>query len=295
MPMNAKYGISAINWANEGDRTLGDHYEGEEILSQMASLGFQGTEHSRKFPSDVDSLRRLLDRYGMVLTSQWRSVFFHERGKHEQELAAFKQHADFLKAMGCRFVVTCESSNVTKRDGSPAEVIPLSEEQWTNVVDGLHEAGRYCRDLGMTLVYHFHGDTVVEGPREIERLMASTDPALVSLLYDTGHAYFGNSDPLELLQKFANRIPYIHLKDVRPEVLVWMREQKASFSDAVRKGVFTVPGDGCIDFKPIFAELDRSGYDGWIIIEAEQDPLVADPLLYGEKCKRYLQSLGAPL
>jgi inosose dehydratase len=147
----------------------------------------------------------------------------------------------------------------------------------------------------MKLVYHFHGETVVESGEEIARLMEVTDPELVHLLYDTGHAYYGGSDPLHILRSYYDRIPYIHLKDVRQEVLDWKRQTGVRFREAVRRGIFTVPGDGCIDFLPIFQELSSRGYEGWIIIEAEQNPAAADPVLYARKAKNYLELLEARL
>jgi inosose dehydratase len=291
--LKVKLGISAINWVNEDVLEMGDHYTAEQVLADMSGLGFAGTEFCRKFPRDTKELKGLLAGYGMELTSQWKSVHFSDRSRHEEELAAFKEHADFLKAMGCRYVVTCETGNAFEDvSGQKVRVEPLTDEQWTNIVDGLHKAGQYCKDNGMKLVYHYHGETVVETGEQIERLMASTDPELVHMLYDTGHAYFGGSDPLHILQTYYSRIPYIHLKDIRKDVLEHMRREEIRFRDAVRQGVFTVPGDGCIEFEPIFAELKARGYEGWIIVEAEQDPLVADPVVYARKAMDTLQSLS---
>ena len=291
--MSIRFGISAINWVNEDVLRLGDHYTAEQVLSQMSELGFKGTEFCRKFPRDVDELKRLLKRFNMVLTSQWKSVRFSDPSRRDEEMKSFKAHADFLKAMGCGHVVTCETGNAFENaEANTVTVEPLTDEQWKHLTEGLHEAGAYCRDLGMKLVYHYHGETVVERPEEIDRLMESTDPALVHLLYDTGHAYFGGSDPLKLLQKYYDRIAYIHLKDVRPDVLAWMRNTGARLREAVIRGVFTVPGDGCIDFAPIFGELKARGYSGWIIIEAEQDPEVADPVEYAKKTKAYIRDVS---
>lgn len=284
--MNVKLGISAINWVNEDILEMGDHYTAEQVLTDMSALGYEGTEFCRKFPRDVRELQQLLRSKGMVLTSQWKSVAFSDRSRHAEELQAFRDHADFLHAMGCGFVVTCETGNAFEDlTRNTVRVDPLNHEQWQAMVDGLHEAGGYCRSLGMKLVYHYHGETVVEGREEIRRLMDTTDPELVYMLYDTGHAFFGGSDPLELLRTYAARIPYIHLKDIRQDVLDWKRTNGIRFRDAVRRGVFTVPGDGCIDFAPIFQELKAIGYTGWMIVEAEQDPAIADPVAYARLAK----------
>lgn len=292
--MKYKMGISAINWVNEDVLTIGDHYTCDEVLSDMNKLGFIGTEGCRKFPRAAEELANKLGAYGLQLTSQWKSVMFSDPAIREQEMKAFCEHADFLKALGCKHVVTCETtygfsdSDLSRRRTQ----LTLSDEEWAHMVEGLHAAGKYCHDNGMKLVYHFHAETVIEGPAHIDRLLAETDPKLVSLLYDTGHAYYGGSNPLELLEKHYDRIAYIHLKDVRQAVLDWKRENGIGFTEAVVEGLFTVPGDGCIDFRPIFEQLEARGYNGWIILEAEQNSDIADPVQYALKAKQYLASIG---
>lgn len=142
----------------------------------------------------------------------------------------------------------------------------------------------------MKLVYHYHAGTVVETADEIDRIMALTDPALVHLLYDTGHALYGGYDPLELLENHGDRIQYVHLKDVRRDVLEHVRQQNIDFRSAVKKGMFTVPGDGCIDFAPIIEKLMENNYTGWLIVEAEQDPAAAHPYTYAQRAKDYLEA-----
>jgi len=294
--MSVKYGISAINWVNEDIKEYGYHYTADQVLEEISSLGYEGTEFSRTFPRDTVALKKLMGAYGMELTSQWKSVRFADPSLRTEEMAAFRAHADFLKAMGCRYVVTCEAGNTVEHPADDTvEVIPLSDAQWQHLVDGLHEAGRYCQENGMQLVYHFHGETVVESREEIARLMASTDPELVHMLYDSGHAYYGGSDPLQLLNDYYDRIRYIHLKDVRDDVLQRKRHSGVRFRTAVREGIFTVPGDGCIDFRPIMEQLSHRGYEGWIIVEAEQNPDDAAPMEYARQAKAYLEQLAADL
>jgi inosose dehydratase len=289
--MSIQFGISAINWVNEDVLTIGDHYTCDQVLTDMSNLNFKGTEGCRKFPKDANELKQKLADKGMVLTSQWKSTLFSDPSRREEEMKAYKEHVDFLRAMGCTYVVTCEVANSfgdPRGMKDPSQITPLTDMEWSHLIEGLHEAGRYCRANGMHLVYHFHADTVIQTHDEIHRLVESTDPELVNLLYDTGHAYYGGSDPLEILQQYYDRILYIHVKDVRQEVLDWKRNNRAKFTDAVIKGLFTVPGDGCIDFEPIFHELTKRKYEGWIILEAEQDPTVADPVEYAEKAKAYI-------
>lgn len=292
-----QFGISAINWVNEDVLEVGDHYTAEQVLSDMQQLGFTGTENCRKFPKETNELKQTLRSYGIQLTSQWKSVLFTDPSVREQEIKAFQTHALFLEEMGCKHVVVCEISNSFQdyRKETTVQVEPLTEEEWAHLAEGLNEAGAYCKQKGMELVYHYHAGTVIEGPQEIKKLLALTDPLLVNLLYDTGHAYYGGSDPLELLQTYFDRIKYMHIKSVRQDVLDWKRQNHISFTEAVTKGLFTVPGDGCIDFKPILREVLNHGYTGWIILEAEQDPMIADPVVYAQKAKSYLSSTIASL
>ncbi len=293
------FGISPINWVNEDDQSIGDHYTFEHLLDDFSSLGFSGTEMCRKFPREPEELKRRLEEKGLVLTSQWKGVIFSDPALRESELAAYREHVRFLHRMGAKHVVTCEIGGSPHADPRRApggtQVERLSEEQWRHVAEGLEQAGRICQEYGMKLVYHYHASTVVESGEEIDRLLSMTDPGLVHLLYDTGHAYYGGSDPLVLLKKHVRRIAYIHLKDVRGEVLKRVREERIPFVESVKQGVFTVPGDGSIDFAPIFQELYRRGYEGWMIIEAEQDPLVAEPYAYAEKAIAYIRELAAAL
>ncbi|QJD87265.1 myo-inosose-2 dehydratase [Cohnella herbarum] len=290
-----KLGISPINWVNEDVLELGDHYTCEQLLHDFEKLGFKGTENCRKFPKDPQVLKATLAAKGIQLTSEWKGVLFSDPDYREQEMDAYRRHAEFLSEMGCKHIVTCELGGSIigdpRRAQGETEVIPLTDRQWGHMVEGLNRAGEICKERGMKLVYHYHIGTVVEKPEEIDRLMRSSDPELVYLLFDTGHAVYGGADPLALLSEYAGRIPYVHLKDVRGSVLERVKRSYIPFQQSVIEGVFTVPGDGAIDFKPIIGKLQEIGYDGWMIIEAEQDPSVAEPNQYAEKCLRYLSSI----
>jgi inosose dehydratase len=296
---NLKLGISPINWVNEDVLTLGDHYTFEDLLSDFSSLGFRATENCRKFPKDPIVLKAALANRGIQLTSQWKGVLLSDPTRRDAELESYRQHVYFLKQMGSKHVVTCELGGSIigdpRRSGIENNVIPLTEAEWNHMVEGLHQAGEICRENGMKLVYHYHIGTVVEKPAEIDRLMATTDPELVHMLYDTGHAYYGGYDPLELLQKYGDRIAYVHLKDVRQSVLDRVRESEIPFQASIIHGIFTVPGDGCIDFGPIFRLLHDREYDGWMIIEAEQDPSIANPYEYAKLSKQYIDGLIAEM
>lgn len=290
-----KLGISPINWVNEDVLELGDHYTFEELLRDFTNLGFKGTENSRKFPKETSVLKRELAEKGIQLASQWKGVLFSDPRYRDSELVSYRQHVEFLKEMGSRHVVTCELGGSIigdpRRTRGVQEVIPLTDEEWEHMVEGLHQAGEICRENGMKLVYHYHIGTVVERPNEIQRLMETTNPALVHLLLDTGHSFYGGADPLQLYRQFSSRVAYVHLKDVRSDMLEKVRNESIPFQQAVIQGVFTVPGDGCIDFLPIFQSFAEYGYDDWMILEAEQDPGKANPYEYALKSKNYIDKI----
>ncbi|MDB4868568.1 MAG: myo-inosose-2 dehydratase [Cohnella sp.] len=286
-----RLGISAINWVNEDMHELGDHYTFEDLMRDFTALGFEGTEMCRKFPQTAPEIKAVLASHGLALASWWRGVRFADPSFRQEELEAYRRHVEFLQTAGSRHVVTCEVLGAPHADPSVSSRVILSDDQWKHLAEGLHQAGEICRAAGMQLVYHYHAGTVVEGPEEIARLMRITDPSLVHLLLDTGHALYGGGDPVRYAEMYAGRIAYVHLKDVRKEVLEQAQRENWSFLERVRKGVFTVPGDGCVDFAAVLGALDRSGYEGWMILEAEQDPSVAEPKAYAARGKEHLLRL----
>ncbi|MEW5323517.1 myo-inosose-2 dehydratase [Geobacillus thermoleovorans] len=290
-----RIGIAPISWVNDDIPGLGDHYTQDQVLLEMAELGYVATEMGRLFSQDPPSLRAKLNQYGIELASKFIGVLFSDRSWLEEELKTFRSWAEYLHDMGCKYAIVCEMGGSMHWDPrrAPEEktIQRLTDSEWESLVDGLHRAAHICQKLGMELVYHFHAGTVVETAEEIDRLMELTDPNLVHLLYDTGHALYGGYDPAELLHRYTDRIKYVHLKDVRRDVLEQVRREQLDFRTAVLRGMFTVPGDGCIDFVPIFAKLIEINYDGWIIVEAEQDPAVAHPYTYAKMAKEYIDRL----
>ncbi|AZN42775.1 myo-inosose-2 dehydratase [Paenibacillus albus] len=290
-----RLGIHPINWVGEDVKEHGDATTFEQIVDEIQKLGLTGTEMGRKFPTDQEVLKQELASRGISLTSQWKSVLFSDPSYHEAELEAYRAHAKFLKEMGSTVISTCEAGGSLHFDlrQSPSEVQRLNEEQWEALAKGLNAAGAIAKEYGLKLTYHHHGGTVVERPEEIDKLMELTDPNLVYLLFDTGHAYYGGADPLSVLQKHYDRVAYVHLKDIRPEVLAEARDEKSDFITCIRKGVFTVPGDGCIDFAPIINELVSRNYEGWALLEGEQDPHLHPAYDYAARALQYLDSLIA--
>ncbi|WNR43129.1 myo-inosose-2 dehydratase [Paenibacillus roseipurpureus] len=290
-----KLGIHPINWVGEDVREHGAETTFEQIVDDIQALGLKGTEMGRKFPADVDVLKKELSDRGISLVSQWKSVLFSDPAYRDEELAAYRMHVEFLKAMGSTVISTAEVGGSLhfdpRRTPNEKEVLRLDEAGWQSLAEGLNRAGAIAQEYGLKLSYHHHGGTVVESPEEIDKLMELTDPSLVYLLFDTGHAYYGGADPLSVLRKHYDRIAYIHLKDIRQAVLDEARAEQVDFVTCIRKGVFTVPGDGCLDFAPIFNELLTRGYQGWAMLEGEQDPAAHNPYDYAKQALTYIQSL----
>ncbi|WP_339236118.1 myo-inosose-2 dehydratase [Oceanobacillus sp. FSL W7-1281] len=287
-------GIHPINWVGEDVLEHGDFYTYEQVMSEISALGFKGTEVSRKFPAAKQELKQALQQHGLQLTTQWKSVLFSDPKRHKEELKAYREHAAFLKEFGCKVISTAEIGGSIlnqdpRRGQDETDVKRLDEEGWKYFVEGLHQAGQIAKDNDMDLVYHHHAGTVVEQPEEIAKLMEMTDENLVSLLYDTGHGYYGGNDPLQLLEKYFHRVKYVHLKDVRQEVLNQARAEKFPIRKCIRSGMFTVPGDGVLDFEPIFELLIKNNYSGWALIEGEQDPIDHNPYEYAKKSKQFIQ------
>lgn len=291
-----KLGIHPINWVGEDVIEHGDFYTYDQVMEEVSLLGFKGTEISRKFPKDPDELAQALKKYNLQLTTQWKSVFFSDKTRHKDELEAYRKHIEFLKLFNCKVVSTAEiGGSMLNQDPRRKEdetyVERLDDDGWNYLVEGLNKAGEIAQEYGMDLVYHHHAGTVVEQPEEIDKLMEMTDPELVSLLYDTGHGYYGNNDPVELLKKYYDRVKYIHLKDVRQEVLDRARQEKLPIRECIRSGMFTVPGAGCLDFKPIFELLIEKKYDRWALIEGEQDPKQYNPYNFAKDSLQYLTQI----
>jgi len=292
-----RLGAHPINWVGEDAKEHGADTPYEQILDEIEQLGLTGTEMGRKYPTDIGILKRELSMRGIKLVSQWKSVLFSDPVYRASELEAYRAHVAFLKEMGSTVISTCEVGGSLhfdpRRTPNEKEVIRLDDYGWMHLAEGLNAAGAIAAEHGLKLTYHHHGGTVVERPEEIDRLMEMTDPSLVYLLYDTGHAFYGGADPLALLRKHYNRIAYVHLKDVRIRVLEEAKAKGADFVTAIRKGVFTLPGTGDLDFAPIVEELISRGYSGWALLEGEQDPAAAPAYEYGKRAIEYLESITA--
>ncbi|MCR5175369.1 MAG: myo-inosose-2 dehydratase [Anaerovibrio sp.] len=288
---NIKLGIAPIAWTNDDMPDLGAENTFEQCVSEMALAGFTGCEVGNKYPKDPEVLKKALGLRGMQIASAWFSSFLLTQS-YEQVEKDFIAHCEFLKAMGARFCNVAEQGNSVQGQintpvfaGKPVN----TEEQWKLLTEGLNKLGAVAKKIGLTMTYHHHMGTGVQTSAEIDRLMRDTDPELVFLLYDTGHLVCSGENYLDILKEYLPRIRHIHLKDIRMSVRNKVKDENMSFLDGVRAGMFTVPGDGDIDFEPIFDIINKSDYDGWFIVEAEQDPAKANPLEYAIKARKYIR------
>jgi inosose dehydratase len=279
-------------WSNDDLPSLGGNTPYEQCLDEMALAGYEGTEMGSKYPTDPRELNEALALRGLRVSGAWFSAYFTVEGGEQQTLDNFKRSIPFYKALDIRHVYAAEVGHSSHLQPIPALANKpvLDERQWARMVSGLEQIGRLAADNGLRIVYHHHTGTGVQTQEDVERLMASTDPELVWLLLDTAHITVGGGEALAVAEKFAERICHVHLKNVRANVLEQMRSEGLSFWDAIKAGIFTVPGDpeGMIDLEPILNVLDQRGFRGWLVVEAEQDPARANPLKYFKLARAYL-------
>lgn len=277
------FGTNPIAWANDDDRSIGADIPTARILDEAGrQIGFDGIENGHRWPDDPEELRALLAGYGLKFISGWYSCNLLVQSVQD-EIAACQAHLAKLKHNGCKVMITCETSNAIHGDAGRAvnDRPRLTADGMRDFGAKLEEFAAYLAGQGVTLVYHHHMGTIVESPEEIDALMAATGPH-TQLLFDAGHCAFGGGDPVAVLTRHAARVRHFHAKNIRPNVVARVRDEGTSFLQAVLAGAFTVPGDqdGGIDFAPLLGILKAQGYDGWIVIEAEQDPKLRNPLLY---------------
>ena len=289
-----KLGIAPIGWTNDDMPDLGAENTFEQCVSEMALAGFKGAEIGNKYPTKINTLRRALNLRKLKIANSWFSTYLITQPFYEVE-AEFHKKCKFLKAMGAKVIGVSEQSySIQGKDVPVFEgKYVMNDKEWDIFTDGLNHLGEIARDwYGISLTYHHHMGTVVQTAAEIDRMMANTDPALVSLLFDSGHLAYCGEDYMTVLRKYIGRIKHVHLKDIRPDVIAEVKREKLSFLQGVRKGTFTVPGDGAIDFAPIFEVIGNSDYTGWLLVEAEQDPAIANPLEYAIKARKYIKQVG---
>ncbi len=291
--LNNPLGVHPINWSNDDFQDLGGHIPLESCFADMQATGYAGTEVGNKYPKNPDKLRPLMGRHQLRLIGGWHSTYFGDKS-YEEEEASFLEYLTFLKAMDASVVILAECSKAIHGDESQplkfgGDLIDLSPDQWQRVYEGLDKLSELAADAGIPAVYHHHLGTVVQSEAALDRLMANTRK--LNLLFDTGHLAFAGIDPANVLEKYIDRIAHVHLKNVRPNIVQQVRDEGLSFGQAVRAGVYTVPGDpeGGVDYSPLLERLAEHGYSGWFVIEAEQDPEKANPKEYATMARHYLK------
>jgi inosose dehydratase len=287
-----RLGVSPLSWTNDVLIELGGDIPLETCLRDAAEIGYEGVELGRKFPRDGQKLSSILSSYGLRLVGGWHSGFLTERSV-EEEWGAAVDHVRLLKDCGSQVLVYGECGLMTGASpwDEPLSKRPsLKTSEFSAYASKLAEFAIRLKETGITLAYHHHLKMLVERAEEIDAFCESTQDE-VGLLLDTGHAYAAGADYAEIIRKFGSRVVHIHLKDVRRDTLERARKNDWSFNSAVREGMFTVPGDGHIDFSAMGEFLRTSGYRGWVVVEAEQDPAKAPPRLYTERAYDYVKEL----
>ncbi len=289
--VKVKLGIAPIGWTNDDLPDLGAENTFEQCVSEMALAGFTGCEVGNKYPKDPKVLKEALDLRGIQICNQWFSCFLITKPFEEVE-KDFRAQLEFLKAMGSKIIGASEQSySVQGKQDVPifGHKYVMNDDEWRTFCTGMDRLGKIAKeDYGIALTFHHHMGTVVQDEDEVKRMMENTNPDFVSLLYDTGHFAYCGVDPLKMVKTYADRIKHVHLKDIRPEIVEKVKKENLSFLEGVRMGTFTVPGDGSIDFEPIFKVLEETGYEGYMLVEAEQDPAKANPLAYAIKARKYI-------
>ena len=288
-----RFGVSPIAWSNDDMPELGGDTPLESILGDIRDLGFEGVELGGRFPRQPGALKALLGAHGLDLIGGWYSGSLLTSDP-QTEIAALQDHLGLLQAMGSTVFVFAETSNAVHGDRATAlNATPqLGDADWGRFGERTTAVADYVAAQGLRFAYHHHLGTAVERPGDLDAFLRHTG-ASVGLTLDTGHAVAAGIDPVAVIRDHPERIAHVHCKDVRGRVLARVREEGRSFLDGVLAGMFTTPGDGEVDFDAVMRALHETGYCGWIVVEAEQDPALADPRTYAEQGLDHLRSAAA--
>lgn len=280
MANQIRIGINPLTWTNDDLPELGAETPLSTCLQEAKEAGFHGVELGNKFPRRAEVLGPILEKHGLQLVSGWYSSALLERSV-EAEIDAIGAHLTLLKALRSNVLIVCETTRAIhgERGTALSKRPKLTESEWPILTRGLTRLGDYLATQGMKLAYHHHMGTLIQTSGEIDRLMDETGPS-VHLLLDTGHLTFAGGRPSVTAMKHAHRIAHVHAKDIRGDVLADALAKDLPFLQAVLNGVFTVPGDGWVDYHAVFGALTRVPYSGWVVVEAEQDPKKAHPATF---------------
>ena len=286
-----KLAMAPIGWTNDDMPDLGSENTFQQCVSEMALAGYAGSEVGNKYPDDPEVLKQYLDVRGLTICNQWFSSFLVSKPLKEVE-KEFRVQLGFLKALGAAVIGpseqtrSCQGQDISVFSGKAV----FTSEEFKKLTGGMNHLGKIAREEGLKLAFHHHMGTGVQTIEETERFLNDTNSDYVYLLYDSGHFAFAEEDPVAALKKFISRVGHVHLKDLRTDVFAEVKKADSSFLDAVRGGVFTVPGDGSIDFPSIFNILEENNYEGWMVVEAEQNPAKANPFVYAKMARDYIRT-----
>lgn len=295
MNNNVRLAIAPIGWTNDDMPELGAENTFEQCISEMALAGFSGCEVGNKYPRDIALLKHKLSIRGLQICNAWLSTYF-ANGRRQQTIEQFIEHRDFLYELGAKVIGCSEQTGSIQSLHKPLFGLDkpvFNDKQWRLLAEGYNLLADIAAEKGMQVCLHHHMGTGVQTRDEIDRYLDEVNNN-VYLLFDTGHAYYAEGSQqtmLEILHKHLARTIHVHLKDVRDNVVDEVKKQQLSFREGVVKGTFTVPGDGNIDFKPVFSMLNHAQYQGWMVVEAEQDPSQANPFDYALKGRQYIRNL----
>ena len=286
--MSVKLGIAPIAWSNDDMPELGGDTSLEQCLEEASQAGFIGIESGGKFPKTSKELLPKLNNYNLNLCSGWYGGNLRQNSTNEEK-QLIRGQLDLFKDCNAPCIVFAEVSGSIQ--GDPNRKLStrpqMDNEEWNIFCNKLTEMGKFLEGEGMPLAYHHHMGTVIETHEDTIRLLENTDDS-VKLTLDTGHMLFAQGNSKKILENFSSRIIHIHCKDIRKNVLENSLKNDLSFRGAFLEGAFTVPGDGCIDYKPLFDILKTINYSGWLVVEAEQDPAKANPFEYAKIGYKYL-------
>ena len=280
--MGVKIGISPIAWQNDDLPDLTADYTMEQALEESRQIGYIGVERGQRMPHDTEGLRAYLDKYDIGLCGGWCSGSLLKNSVAD-EIKAIRQQVEQFIALKSPCIVYAECSNTVQgMIDVPVNNRPkLSRDEVKAYAAKLSEVAKWSADQGMPMAYHHHMGSIIEAEDDVDALMEGSSEDL-HLCFDTGHLLFGGGNVMATLDRWSHRVFHVHYKDIRPQIVKDVRENNRSFLDAVIAGAFTVPGDGCIDFGAVTDKLKAMNYNGWIVVEAEQDPAKAPPYEYSK-------------
>ena len=285
--MKINLGIAPIAWSNDDMPELGGDTPIETCLKEASSAGFTGIELGGKFPRNARITKFLLTKYKLSLPGGWYGSMLRKKSI-EDEWIAMQDQIELLKLLNSDVFVFADISGSIQSNSIALSKRPqLNPNEWKEYCKKISEIANRLDDVGLPMSYHSHMGTIIQSESDVEKLLELTNEKTY-FLYDSGHLFFAQADYQKLLNKYISRVNHVHCKDIRKNILYKSLLKDNSFKDAFLKGVFTVPGDGCINYKPLFEILQKNNYSKWLIIEAEQDQNKENPFEYAKIGYNYL-------